>query len=867
MLQRLADDLQSVEVTDPDQAIGITGAQLTLGTDLLAKFLDDAEHGYSLQVSGVRAGQAAQVAATANVAAVRVADTADSIVANLDALLGVQQAGLLHDIALTGRSTTLALAASRLTGDALAGTQAVLGRIGSGHYGLSVSGVTTTTLDAIAADAHVVSMELDASSDEVEAQLDTLLQLGKRLARIQQTDAGSALDLTQAEFATRGAVLAKIDGGYMARLSGVSANRAMALALNSHVASLEVADSGRNLVANWSALRAAGATLTGLTKTDAGALQLSADDYLAAKDDGLLARFDAEQTYAVRAATVAQVDGIAADDAVAQIDVTDDGSAVVGGLTALGTLATAGRLSGIALNTGATSLALHASLLDGAQDVLDLIRGGRYTLAVDEVAVADVATLLDTHAKIARLWTSGDAATIAEHLDELGAAGRRLVSIEQTDAADTALALTGAAFESNRLALAKISGGYQVDLTEVAASKAATLAATAAVRTLQVADDGAALTTAWTTLAAVGAKLTEVAQTDDALLQLTSAQYAAGQALAAKFSSTLAVAVRAASVAELATLGADAAVQQISVTDHAATLVDAWDELAAEAKLAGIRLTDPTVVLDLDASTYAASTDLLALMQDSGWQVALSAVAVGDAATLAADTHVVAMDVEGSAADVGDAFDTLAALTTLRSITLGDDNGTLTLSGAQVLAHGDTLALITNAFQVAATGVSLAELADVQDVDDVSSIAVADSAANVSANFAELLALGSTLASITLSDDTPVLALTQAERSDGAAALATIAGSWQVDLSEVDAASVATLAAEDTVRSLSVTDTAAAIAEQWSALVAAYADGSGKLGALALSDADPLTLTEAQQTEGAALIAALLPDETIVTAA
>ncbi len=60
---------------------------------------------------------------------------------------------------------------------------------------------------------------------------------------------------------------------------------------------------------------------------------------------------------------------------------------------------------------------------------------------------------------------------------------------------------------------------------------------------------------------------------------------------------------------------------------------------------------------------------------------------------------------------------------------------------------------------------------------------------------------------------------------------------------------------------------AAAIAEQWSALVAAYADGSGKLTALALSDADPLTLTEAQQTEGAALIAALLPDETIVTAA
>ncbi len=46
----------------------------------------------------------------------------------------------------------------------------------------------------------------------------------------------------------------------------------------------------------------------------------------------------------------------------------------------------------------------------------------------------------------------------------------------------------------------------------------------------------------------------------------------------------------------------------------------------------------------------------------------------------------------------------------------------------------------------------------------------------------------------------------------------------------------------------------------------ACGDGSGKLAALALSDTEPLTLTEAQQTTGAAVTTALPTDETIVTA-
>jgi hypothetical protein len=111
-----------------------------------------------------------------------------------------------------------------------------------------------------------------------------------------------------------------------------------------------------------------------------------------------------------------------------------------------------------------------------------------------------------------------------------------------------------------------------------------------------------------------------------------------------------------------------------------------------------------------------------------------------------------------------------------------------------------------------------------------------------------------------------VLALTQQDWTSGSDALGKIDGSYQVDLSEVNAGDATTIASDSTVRNIAVADTSGDIANSWASLVALYNGGSGKLNAVSLIDADPLTLTAQQQTDGAAMISALLPDETIQTA-
>lgn len=865
LLQRLSDSLTSVEVTDPGTALTLTGDQLALGDGLLAKFLDDDDHTYALSISGVKAGQAAGLAALDHVAALNVTDSADNLVANLDALATVNTAGLLQGITLSGRSTVLALDAARLQDDALATTQAVLDRIGTGRYGIAVSGASVDALADLAADPHVVSIEVVATSAEIASSLDELHQLGRRIGRIQQSDSGQALVLTQAQFESRASVLARIDGGYAATLSGVSAAKALPYALNSHIVGLDVADTGRNLAAHWAALRSIGAPLTAVTKTDDGALALAAADYLAAQGDGLLDKLDGTLKLSVRGASVVQAADVAADDAVEQFSITDDGSAVAGAMTALSTLLAGGKLDAITLNTGATSVALHAGQLDDALDVLALVKGGRYTLALDEVDVADVALLLANVPKIARMQVQGDAAGIADRLADLTAAGRRLVGITQTDAADTTLTLAGDSFEAHRTTLAKIIGGYQADLTGVAAARAGTLAASTSVRSLQVSDSAANLAAAWPALGTLGAKLGGIEQTDSALLQLSAAQWAGGASVAAAFTTTLGVALSGVGMADLATLEGQDAVQQIEITDQADTIAGAWETLAADARVSGIRIADPGTALALSATAWAATADLQALVLTDGWKAALSDVAVADAATLAADAHVGSLDVTGSGNEIGAAFADLSALAKLGSLTLSDDNGTLALTATQVLGGGDTLALITNAYQVAASGATVADLALLQDVDEVTSVELSDSAAHVSDNLDDLVALGNWLGAVHLSDDTPVLALTQAGWTEASALLGRIDGAWQADLADVEAGGVTALAAETNVRQLSVTDSAANVSANWDALVAAYGDGSGKLAALSLNDGEALALGAQQQTDGAALLAALLPDASVVT--
>jgi len=867
LLQTITDGLTSVKVTDQENAITITADQFAGSEDLLGKFTDVAGQTYKLAVTKVGTADATTVAAGHNVESIDVLDKGANLVTSLQNLETLNTAGKLHGVTVADSRAAMAMDVSLLQGDELTATQAILDKIAGGNYRIAVTGAATSDVAALAADKRLVSFTVNDSSANLTSSLDALYQLGGRLGKVEQTDGGVAFDLTQTQMDSRSSVLAKISGGYIANLTGATAAKVIADAKNIHVGTVTVSDTGRNILAHWDDLRSLGAVLTSITKSDAGAFSMSADNYLGGVHDGLVTKFETGTTFAVTAATIEQAGTVASDSVVTQIDISDEAAAIEDNLTTLETLVDGGKVNSIANQTPTVTLNLAAAdLTADAQAVFDLIKGGSYGVSLTGVAAADAKDLVTNNHKIVSLSVTGDAATISANLADLNGLGKKLTTITQTDAPSVLLALTGASFEQNAAALAKIQGGFLAVLSDVTASKAATFAANNQVSKLSVSDTGAHLSGAWGALAQLGSKLTTVTQDDSSDLQLTMADWTNGQALKGKFTAGPTVSISAVRTSQVADLALDGAVKAIQVQDSASALSAALASLASEAKVNQLVVSDPTVALKMTAQTYTDSAAILDKVKNHQYLVSLSQVTAADAVDLASDDQVSSMDVEDASSAIADNFDALAGATNLGSVKLTDQGGTVTLTAAQILDNAATLNKIEGSFQLTATDAAMADLANLADIAEVSSIGISDTADNVSTNFGDIIALGGGLADIALTDTTPVLALSQSDWTTGASALGKISSDYQVDVSGATAGDAATIAADDSVRNVLVADAASNIAGQWDALVALYNEGAGKLTGISLTDNDPLALTDEQQTAGATMIADLLPDENILPA-
>jgi hypothetical protein len=218
-LQQLGDSLTSVEVTDQQNAIRLTRQQFAASIDLLSKLEDDGQHSYNLTVSNVSAAEAASVAGADHVTSVEVADAGANLVANLDALGALNGQSKLSSVKVADAHTPMTIDAARFHDGAEAVTSGVLAKIRCGNYEVATTDASVSDVDRLASDDHFVRFTVLDSSDPIESGLDSLYRLRSRLTSIRQTDAGVALDLTQAQLRSRVSVLAKIIGGYLANVT------------------------------------------------------------------------------------------------------------------------------------------------------------------------------------------------------------------------------------------------------------------------------------------------------------------------------------------------------------------------------------------------------------------------------------------------------------------------------------------------------------------------------------------------------------------------------------------------------------------------------------------------------------------------
>ena len=631
-LRTFVPKIQSINggpATGSATALTITASQYALGTALLAKV-----NYAGTTVKGATTVEA-QNLSDSKVTSVTVSDTSAKIAENLDALQGNAK---VTSITQSGTIAPLSITRAQLTNDAGA-----LAKI-TGNYSLSVSGVAAATSggvdgakDLLLHNSKVSSISVLATAAEIATNLGDLAKLGSKLVGLVQSDPLNAINITDASLVANRAVLDKING-YRMNVSAVSAARAMALAGEASVVSLDINATGTEVSTYFDALKTVMPKIAGINKPSTGTapvtdLALSASQY--AQGGALLAKIgdytatlkgvSASYAATLFGQTVVNSVTVPRDAHVLSVAVVDTSANIVANLVNLNSNST---LSGIILedvtaplNVTYAQRTAAATVLGSAaspQSTQGLIAGNWKMnvtgVLVSGVPVDDTAMITSYNgaAHITSFSVNSSAASVVASLSAL-AGSAKLSSISLTVAGST-LSMSEASLLSNISTLQKIDNGYSLSVSAATIANLPDLAELGYVSAMQIVDTSKNISDHFDDLVDLGATLTALQVSNSSTpLALTYDQWAAGTDTLSKITGGYTVDLLDVGASNVGTLSALAVVDEIFVEDYSDNIASNWADLANKAKLVSITLIDNGAIRLTQAQQALAGSDALKL--------------------------------------------------------------------------------------------------------------------------------------------------------------------------------------------------------------------------------------------------------------
>lgn len=268
--------------------------------------------------------------------------------------------------------------------------------------------------------------------------------------------------------------------------------------------------------------------------------------------------------------------------------------------------------------------------------------------------------------------------------------------------------------------------------------------------------------------------------------------------------------------------------RRFNIADTAAHIVDNFDALAAMGKkVASLSISSGGTQINLNARQYGSGVSLLASIKGT-FTMKVTGVGTDTMATTLANAKVTHVDVADTSSNISQNFSTLLQRSgKVDKITLTGASSGLTLSQIQyngnigASASGTTAGLLGKVYGDAAgtstlgqytlsiSAVSAGQAMNmVSGNAKISSVAVKDTASNITANLANLASISSSkLVKITQSDPLSTITVNHADYSAKAVLLGKLDGTGTLSVTGVTAANAATVAADGKVKKLSVSDT------------------------------------------------------------
>ena len=850
-LMGLGTKLAAIQQSDPATAIAITGEQFgAYAANSLVKLGAD----YKLSVSNAKANQIQVMASNAHVTEVKVADTVSQIGASLSALQTVVTTANAPQIQvnMVGPPSSLALSKTQLDGYSDA-----LGKI-NGNYTVRVTDVALADASAVATNGHVVSMDVKGAAADLSDpdQLSHLSDLGAKLNRVVQTDAGTALSMSVANWAANLGVLEKIKG-YTVDLTGASVASGLNLLLKPHVKSISVNDSASQISGYFDKLMALGSSLKAMAQTDAGHLTLSMRQWSAAAAATTLSKVTGNYTVDLSGASAAQAQSLLANDQIGLISVMDTGANLSGQLDALTANA---KVTSLQLSGPATPITMRMQQFNDDAALLGKFQGA-YGFVVTQATTADIGQVFgnrhvvsaEIEGAVSQIQSAGTMAVLLQN-------GARIKSLTITDD-NPIFSLPYSDFQKDKAVLGLIKMPFQVVLNQISAKAALTEAHNPQfnISALNVKDSAAQVAANLTGLTGLGAKLTGLATNEPApVLTVSAGQYVANQTTLAKINMTDAspatykLSVTGVDMSLAATMVNNAHVQTLSVIDNAGTVSNQID-LLQNAKVSTVNLTANGSVLSITGLQYTNNLSSLSKIK-SPFSLNVTAATPQQATTLQADAKVSRFallsdsNVGLNVVDfIGVDFPTLLAMSKLDHIDFSQNDPRVAVTAAQLLSVQDYQSKLHGDYALDVSGVSMANLNDflITKPDHMGSVQISDNSQAIATGWDDLTALSNLsangLAGLTVTTPQTPVAITLDQYNQSATVLAKIP-SQVLAVLDVPPGQASDVAAYDHVTSVSVKGSTDEVAAEFDRLV-----GLGnKVDEIQITDDGPLMLTQDQ---------------------
>lgn len=898
-LTAIVNNVNSVNITSHSDSTGfitITPKQLlnSSGAALTKKMNLGGTNKVSLKVIDALAKDIAAIkpATSAMIGQFSIKDTASNIAAKFDSLNAFEDK--LGSIQLTDPSSFI-----KLTKDQYLPSTKVLNHF-IGTFGFEISGVNTSQALAMGADNNVAKFNIVDNSQNIAFNLDALQELGLKVNTIQSNDT-NILKISASQMQKDAAVIGKLYKGYQLAVFNIDASTALTVKSNKKIISIDIVDSAERISKNLTLLGKLGTQLHSIQISDAKPLTLTpkvlfqSDTTLKkvvdvlnsdnVKTDGPVdpvsdpanaANFNNIYKLDILESTAVDAIAIKSNPRINSISIKDTSSAISTNLSSLNVLKDPNGDSLIKdIVVVGTNSVINITMdqLTNDDTAVSLLKSNNGSLKfnVRGVAAEDAKGLLnDTSKRVASVSVSDTAQNIVSNLSDLASLGKNLSTIIQTDARvqgaqGVALDLSANEWMLNIGSLSKIVGGYGVNLKDVGATKALSLANDVRVKSFEVLDSAAQISSNFDTLKTLGSKLTKIKQSDTNAIEITGRQYGTQGNILSKLEGSYQLAVKNAQANQVSDLVQDKAhinsVQVVDTVDNITGNLDAIQEAATTDQLGSsikVSMSGTPKPFTLSVSDLDDYQDALNVIQDN-YKVNLTDVEAADAKDFVEDdtkpihSHLVSMTVKATALDLSDK-DLVAELNSLGNkiskVNQKDAGELISISQADWETNSNLFAKI-NGYQVSLDKVSASGAKNLLLNEHVANVKVVDTGSQISLNFGTLMGLGPSVSTINQTEgDTSNLQLSMELWKTGSDTLTKIENDYSVDLLGATASDASSVVDDAHVNSIAIKDSPLEISSNFDALTI-----NDKISNIVLSGpVAPIRITQTQLTDGSALL-------------